>query len=402
MRDQNPHGPGSPPPGEGWERPPASVTRGRFGEPRHAGPGSHTGPPGSNGNRYGHTNGHHAPTPVGRRFAEVDEDGPVDLVELQADDELINALSSGLGVSGPGRMGYSPDDRLVAMLASWKAEVDEVPVPELVDTDEAVRMLQPAKPSRKVTFLRPLVAAAAVAACALAVVSISAHEAQPGDALWGVTRVLYSEHAQQVQAQTDLREGIERVNAKLAAGDTVGAQRDLAQLGPLVGQVGPEQQAYFDDQQRFLTAKVAETPQGVRTDPQAPLRDGTPAPRPPVTEGAADPPEPGTTQPGPAPAPGTSTPGAGTGSPPPESGSPSPSDPRMLQGPGSEPGSSTPTTPSESSETSPTTEGAQDPTTTTTESRPTAAGEGGADPTGPSSSSPASSTSTGAVSSTPN
>lgn len=402
MRDQDSHGPGDPPPGDGRDHPSTPVTRGRFGEPR---PGQRD---------PAHNNGHHTVGgPAGHPFAEPDDDGPVDLVELQADDELINALSSGLEISGPGRQGYDADDRLVAMLASWRAEIDDEPMPELVDTDEAVQMLQPAKPSRKVSFLRPLVAAAAVAACALAVVSIGAHEAQPGDPLWGVTRVLYSEHAQQVQAQSELRAGIERVNARLAVGDTAGAQEALAEFGPLVGKVGPEQQDYFSDQQRFLRAKATEATPGTPVNPQAPLKDGTPAPPPPASsEGRPTPSEPVTPRPesgssSPAGTSGSTSPGGTSGSTTPGSGSSSPSDPpQVLQGPGGS-GSSSPTTPSDPPESSPSTEGSPDPTTTTTPSptQPTAAGEGSADPSGsdrPTSPSSASSPSSGSVSSTPN
>ncbi|OJG05429.1 Anti-sigma-D factor RsdA [Pseudonocardia autotrophica] len=401
MRDQGPHGPGfPPPPGEGWERPPAPVTRGRFGEPR---------PPRTNGHTNGHSHplghrghpvpfdGRTVPQPAVQRHAAradewddldgVEDDGPIDLVELQADDELINALSSGLGVSGPGRRGYDVDDHLTAMLSSWKDEVERDPIPQLLDTDEAVQILQPAKPSRKVSFLRPLVAAAAVAACALAVVSISAHEAQPGDALWGVSRVLYSERAEQVQAATTLREGIDRVNAKLAAGDTVGAQQELTALGPLVDRTAPDLRNDFEQQNRFLSQKVAETPPGTPTDPRSPLRDGTPAPPPPVSEGDED-----TPTPDPRPTQGATTPGGPTS---PEGTS----DPSVLNGPGE----TSPTTSPSPSETSPTTEGQADPTTPTTSptTRPTAAGEGQADPSDDTTP-PPSSTTTGAVSSTPN
>jgi hypothetical protein len=165
------------------------------------------------------------------------------------------------------------------MLSSWKDEVERDPIPQLLDTDEAVQILQPAKPSRKVSFLRPLVAAAAVAACALAVVSISAHEAQPGDALWGVSRVLYSERAEQVQAATTLREGIERVNAKLAAGDTVGAQQELAALGPLVDRTAPDLRNDFEQQNRFLSQKGRRDPAGHADRPTvaAARRDPGPA-----------------------------------------------------------------------------------------------------------------------------
>lgn len=420
MRDQDPNGPGAPPPSDdGQEGTPAPVTRGRFGEPRPERGG------GANGRDYsrpGGADGH----PVGNRLDEQDDEGPVDLVELQADDELINALSSGLGVSVPGNRGYDVDDRLVAMLSSWKGEVDREPVPDLVGTDEAVQMLQPAKPSRKISFLRPLVAAAAVAACALAVVSIGAHEAQPGDALWGVSKVLYSERADQVQAATDLRTGIEQVNARLAAGDVAGAQRELATLGPLVDRTDPDLRDEFAQQNRFLSAKIAETPPGTPTDPRAPLQDGTPAPPPPTSaEGTPDrspSPQPGSstpgsttggstgpegTSPGGTPSPGqTSSPGEtspGGTSPSPGSTSPGSQDPRVLGGPGgttdpsegtSPPGSTT--TAPRPPETSPTTEGSADPTTTTS-TTPTASGEGTGDPA-----EPTSSTSTGAVSSTPN
>lgn len=420
MRDQDPNGPGAPPPSDdGQEGTPASVTRGRFGEPRPERGG------GANGHDYSHHSGADG-RPVGNRLDEADDEGPVDLVELQADDELINALSSGLGVSVPGNRGYDVDDRLVAMLSSWKGEVDRDPVPELVGTDEAVQMLQPAKPSRKISFLRPLVAAAAVAACALAVVSIGAHEAQPGDALWGVSKVLYSERADQVQAATDLRTGIEQVNAKLAAGDIAGAQRELATLGPLVDRTDPDMRDEFAQQNRFLSAKIAETPPGTPTDPRAPLQDGTPAPPPPTsTEGTPDrspSPQPGSstpgsttggstgpegTSPGGTPSPGgTSSPGEtspGGTSPSPGSTSPGSQDPRVLGGPGGTTDPSESTSPSGSTttaprppETSPTTEGSADPTTTTS-TTPTASGEGTGDPA-----EPTSSTSTGAVSSTPN
>lgn len=372
MRDLGGHGPDRRPPKPGGRRS-GQVFHGNFG-----------------------TNGA-TPFPApGRRLdpLAMDEDGPVDLVELQADDELINALSSGLGVSGPGRGGYDADDRLVAMLAAWKADVDSEPIPELVEPDMAVRMLQPARPSRRASYLRPLAAAAAVAACALAAVSIGAHEAVPGDTLWGVSKVLYSERAEQVQAASDLRTGIERVNAKLAAGDTAGAQQDLAALAPLLGKVEPgQQQAYFSQQQQFLSAKVAETPPGTPVDPSTPLRNGTEAPRPPASEGQADP--------SPAPGPssgGTSSGGSGTGTAPASpSGSSGPGrgDPRSLRAPenGGGSGSESPERPTTSTEPSPTTEGSPDPTTGPT-TRPTASGEGSQDP--------ASSSSSGGVSSTPN
>ena len=78
-----------------------------------------------------------ARVPVRPRPTPSDE--PIDLVAVQADDELINALSAGPGgVRGRRPAGYDADDRVAAMLAAWRAEVDAEPIPELVDMDPAV------------------------------------------------------------------------------------------------------------------------------------------------------------------------------------------------------------------------------------------------------------------------
>ena len=382
MRDLGGHGSGRRPPNPGG-RGPDNVRHGNFG-----------------------TNGHSMGQVPGTRIdpLAVDEDEPIDLVELQADDELIHALSSGLGVSGPGNGGYDADDRLVAMLAAWKADVDAEPIPVLVEPDVAVQMLQPARPSRRVGYLRPLVAAAAMAVCALAAVSVGAHSAVPGDALWGVSKVLYSERAGQVQAESDLRTGIEQVNAKLAAGDSAGARADLAAIAPLMARLGPgTDRDLLSKQAQFLAAKAAETPQGVPTNPTAPLKNGTVAPPAPTTEGSADPapsvdPGSGATDPtgrDPRTGTGSTAPGTSTGpetaspgSPPASAGSdprrlrPESADPRTRPGdpdPGQQ-GSSDPSDPREQPQ-SPTTEGSPDPTPTGPTTRPTASGEGTADPT---------------------
>ncbi len=239
------------------------------------------------------------------------------------------------------------------------------------------------------SYLRPVIAAVAVAACGLGVLSVTAHEAQPGDSLWSLSKVLYSERAEQVQASADLRTGIDRVNAKLASGDTVGAQQDLDAMGPLLAKVGPGGDlAFFDQQRQFLGREGGGDPAGDPDRPAAPLRNGTQAPLPPATEGSADPaaPGPGTSPQAPtAPAPGSSGPSGSTGP---------GSDPRSLRGPEPAPGSGpvapTPASPTTSAgPTPPTSEGTADPSTTTT--RPTASGD----------EEQQSSTTSGGVSSTP-
>jgi hypothetical protein len=81
-------------------------------------------------------------------LADTDVFEPIDLVAVQTDDELINTLSAGFTVSGPGGFGggFGPDDRVAAVLAAWKAEVDAEPFPELVDLDTAVAAVRAARP----------------------------------------------------------------------------------------------------------------------------------------------------------------------------------------------------------------------------------------------------------------
>ncbi|GAA4548141.1 anti-sigma-D factor RsdA [Pseudonocardia xishanensis] len=353
-----------------------------FGKPR---------PHGSNGNgrhRNGGSGPHGVPNrpipfPVGGRPGRVEEDEyadePLDLVAVQADDELINALSAGMTVSAPGRHGYDADDKVVAMLAAWKAEVDAEPLPQLLDLDTAVAAVEsgsPRKVSNRRRHLIPLAGAAALLVFSIAGVSIGAQGADPGDALFPVTQVLYKDAANSKVAAAEVKSKIQQVNAKLASGDAAGAQQDLAALAPLLEQVRPEEgKTYLAAEQTFLQQKAVETPQGVPTDPRAPLRNGTPRPVPPpdVTEGKPDPSgttstTPSSTEPDPSSV--STVPGGGPGG---GAGGKGP-DVNTLRAPG-EPSTGAPTSPAPSTSVSPppgpTTEGAQEgPTGTTTTTTP--------------------------------
>ncbi|GEL22803.1 hypothetical protein PSU4_17570 [Pseudonocardia sulfidoxydans NBRC 16205] len=326
-RAQDPQGP-SQPPDQGGRRHSAAD------RPVN---GSH--PDGSHGNG-GYSNGRHVngtggpatgrslpprvPQPAVTPPAGA-EDAP-DLMAVQSDDALIDALARGYG--GGGEDGE--DDRIAAMLAAWKAEVDADPIPELVDTDTALAtimavtggpvdvdttvfpvvqadveatgpqgpagdpadgatvtpMRRSRRPGKKARHLVPLVGAAALIVVAVTGVSIGAHGAQPGDALFGVTEVLYTETAQSRQAAVDAQAGIAAVKESLSSGDTSGAAQQLTAVEQLMAKVHPEDGApVLQANQRFLTMKLQETPAGQKADPEAPLRDGTPPPAPPSIPG---------------------------------------------------------------------------------------------------------------------
>ncbi|WP_308194732.1 anti-sigma-D factor RsdA [Pseudonocardia kujensis] len=265
-----------------------------FGRPRNGANGG-----GTNGHRTAGPHGvPNRPIPFPAARAEDAEyaDEPLDLVAVQADDELISALAAGMTVSAPGHGGYDADDKVVAMLAAWKAEVDAEPLPELVDLDTAVAALESGsvkRPSSRRRHLIPLAGAAALLVFSIAGVSIGAQDADPGSPLFGVTQVLYKDAANSKLAAVEVKQRIEQVNAKLERGDTTGAQQDLQALAPLLDQVRPEEgKTYLAAEQTFLSQKVRETPAGQPTDPRAPLLNGTPRPQP-STEGDKDQDQPG-------------------------------------------------------------------------------------------------------------
>jgi hypothetical protein len=136
-----------------------------------------------------------------------------DLAGIRADDALLDAL----GGRGPAE--GLVEDELNALLLAWRREVDSRPVGELVDTDTAVATIAAAQPQqRRHRFLIPLASAAAVLAIAFTGVSLVARDAQPGDALWGLTRVLYSDHARSIEAAVTVRTDLDSARAALREG----------------------------------------------------------------------------------------------------------------------------------------------------------------------------------------
>ena len=236
---------------------------------------------GSNGGPFdpgGHRpNGSNGVRPHGMDTRPVpfdDIEDPIDLVAVQADDELINALAAGMSVSSPGVGGYDADDRVAAILAAWKADVDAEPIPELVDVDTAVATVVAAArpPSRRARHLAPVAAAAAFLVLAIGGVSVGSYDAQPTDVLWPVSKVLYSERAQSVEAAARVEERIAVAKQALVAGEPVRAAKELAEAAADLNSVRPEEgRTQLAETQDFLVAKAAETPPGQPADPGSPL-----------------------------------------------------------------------------------------------------------------------------------
>ena len=159
---------------------------------------------------------------------------PVDLVAVQADDALLDLI---------GRAGHTPsdtDDELTRVLAAWRHEVHAEPFSELVDTNTALEVIlaacQPAR--RHVPVFGSIAAAAAVLVIAFSALGLVAKSAQPGDPLWGVTQVLYSDYAHSVETAAEVRNELNEAKAALRQGKPEQARASLRHVQQQLPAIG--------------------------------------------------------------------------------------------------------------------------------------------------------------------
>jgi hypothetical protein len=255
----------------------------------------------------------------GGSFSRIlaDDEPPIDLVAVQVDDELVNALAArpALPIGGrvPTQTGGEPggsgpddggadgggDDRLVAMLAAWRAEIDAEPIPELIDLDAAVAAVVAGvqaqefaarrKRAGRIRQLAPLAAAAAIIVATVSGIGLGSQNAVPGDTLWAIQKVVNPERAESVEAKVAVEGRLQKVRAALQQGDTVTAATELQAIRTEIPVVrGQEGQPQLVQEQEFLAAKLADTPPGKPADLSTPAKSN-PAARPTGTASPAAP-----------------------------------------------------------------------------------------------------------------
>jgi hypothetical protein len=208
----------------------------------------------------------------GREATDVDNDyldDPIDFSLVHADDAFLDAL----GAAHPDRDDTLADDKLAALLISWRQDVDAEPIGDLVDPKLAVATVQAARirQRRGSRLLAPIAAAAAVLAIIFAGVGLAARDAQPGDTLWGLTRVLYSDHARSVEAAAAVRTDLREAEAALAHGRVAEAKTMLDQARHQLPTVSTEDgKSELAAQHAALVAKLPDNPAvGVSPPPEA-------------------------------------------------------------------------------------------------------------------------------------
>jgi hypothetical protein len=199
---------------------------------------------------------------------------PVEFLAIRADDELLDGVSAGRLV-GPAYTapfgsgldsGYADDQHVLALLAELRAEIDSVAIPELVSIDEACAAIaagrRAVRPRRR---LMSVTAAAAVTVMALSGAALAAGNAQPGDALWGVSAVLDANRARSVEAAYRIDTALATARQALAEGRVTEARGALASVTPDLAKVSdPERKVQLSRTARNLTDTADEAREGER------------------------------------------------------------------------------------------------------------------------------------------
>jgi hypothetical protein len=182
-----------------------------------------------------------------------------------------------LGGSDPKVADGLGDLELNALLLAWRRDIDSEPLAELVDTDTAVTTVKSAALAQrhrqrgyKRRLLIPVAAAAAVLAIAFTGTGLAARGAQPGDTLWGLSKVLYADHARSIESAAAARIDLQKANVALAGGRIQDAREALNDAQAALTQVAVEDNLnQLMEQHRQLSAQLA-TPQPTVTTTPAP------------------------------------------------------------------------------------------------------------------------------------
>ena len=238
-------------------------------------------------------------------------DEPVDLVAVQADDELINALAAGCRCAAPGRGGYDADDQVAALLAAWRPRSTPSRSPSWSTSTTAVAAVRsgmpPAKPTRPPgPAPRPGRRGRGVRRAGRRRRRRSApHTAEPDGALWPVSKVLFSERAESVEAAVRVEEQSTRPSRRSSQGKPEqAAAQELAQARAATWPTVRPQEGEVElaDVQELPGRQGGRDAAGHAVDPASPLETRPSGPSDPgAGAGAVDssPPPPGIRHPGP-------------------------------------------------------------------------------------------------------
>lgn len=187
--------------------------------------------------------------------------GPVDIAAVRRDDVLIDAIAG----DGQVQTDSAEEFQLAALLADWRAELIEPALPSGPDLDVVVAAVHQEIGARKVRvgaqsggrlrLVRPILGAAAAFALVIGGLTAFSYNAEPGNPLWRVKEVVFSEQAQTTVVNRADNQ-LDQAEQLLAKNDPVAAKAQLEAAQANVDQVtDPDKKAKLQaDWQRVLAA----------------------------------------------------------------------------------------------------------------------------------------------------
>ncbi|MFE1596147.1 anti-sigma-D factor RsdA [Nocardia sp. NPDC058705] len=170
------------------------------------------------------------------------DSGPVDIAALRSDDALIDAIAS----DGPVRTDSPEEFQLASLLADWRADILAEPMPAGPDLDTVfaavnqeigARQVRVGASSRgRLRLVRPIFGAAAALSLVFGGITAFSYSAAPGDPLWRIKEVVFSEQAQSTVVQYADEDLLAAQNL-LTSGDPEQAKARLEQASTNAGQV---------------------------------------------------------------------------------------------------------------------------------------------------------------------
>ena len=198
---------------------------------------------------------------------------------VQADDGFVESVRSGAGSTA--------NTDLARLVLAWKREIDAEPFPLHPDAQAAEQALAAqARTAPRRRLLTPFAAAAAAFGIALSGVALLAHDSRPGDPLWGITEVVYADHARSVAAATQAETDLGLAKTALSSGTPDAARTALNRVSVSLRSVSNgDGHAALSAQLDTLTAQLPQAP------PSA-VVDAPPPPPPPAPPASTQPPVP--------------------------------------------------------------------------------------------------------------
>ncbi|MFD4366163.1 anti-sigma-D factor RsdA [Rhodococcus sp. NPDC058521] len=165
------------------------------------------------------------------------DDTPVDVAAVRRDDAFIEALA------GDGHVATETPEQyeLALLLADWRSGIVSTPMPKGPQLDEVVAAIE--KSNRTATtrsrmrLLRPIAGAAAAVAVVMGGATIFSYNAQPGDPLWNVKQVVFTQQADSTVAQIETTSQLEEAERLISSGDTDQARAMLETASARSGDV---------------------------------------------------------------------------------------------------------------------------------------------------------------------